>query len=82
MCWFSIDNISLSCFLSFCSYQIQQQAVLVLQENQDLINQLEEQHAEAKATHSRHNTEGIFWNTERPKKNLKRWNKFFHKHLH
>ncbi|XP_063324754.1 centrosomal protein of 89 kDa isoform X1 [Pelmatolapia mariae] len=38
-------------------YQIQQQAVLVLQENQVLINQLEAQHAEAKATHSRHNTE-------------------------
>uniref|UniRef100_A0A668W3V8 Centrosomal protein 89 n=1 Tax=Oreochromis aureus TaxID=47969 RepID=A0A668W3V8_OREAU len=38
-------------------HQIQQQAVLVLQENQVLINQLEAQHAEAKATHSRHNTE-------------------------
>uniref|UniRef100_A0A3Q4GJ88 Centrosomal protein 89 n=1 Tax=Neolamprologus brichardi TaxID=32507 RepID=A0A3Q4GJ88_NEOBR len=38
-------------------YQIQQQAVLVLQENQVLINQLEAQHAEAKDTHSRHNTE-------------------------
>ncbi|XP_030581559.1 centrosomal protein of 89 kDa [Archocentrus centrarchus] len=38
-------------------HQLQQQAFLVLQENQVLIDQLEAQHAEAKATHSKHNSE-------------------------
>ncbi|XP_060898309.1 centrosomal protein of 89 kDa isoform X1 [Labrus mixtus] len=38
-------------------HQLQQQALLVLQENQVLIDQLEAQHAKAKANHSRHYSE-------------------------
>ncbi|XP_061602808.1 centrosomal protein of 89 kDa isoform X2 [Cololabis saira] len=39
------------------SQLLQQQALLVLQENQVLIDQLEAQHVKAKANHSRHETE-------------------------
>uniref|UniRef100_A0A672HP45 Centrosomal protein 89 n=1 Tax=Salarias fasciatus TaxID=181472 RepID=A0A672HP45_SALFA len=38
-------------------HQLQQQAVLVLQENQVLLAQLEAQHVKAKASHSRHTSE-------------------------
>ncbi|KAK5874497.1 hypothetical protein PBY51_019437 [Eleginops maclovinus] len=38
-------------------HQIQQQALLVLQENQVLLDQLEAQHVKAKASHSRHQAE-------------------------
>ncbi|XP_059210588.1 centrosomal protein of 89 kDa [Centropristis striata] len=38
-------------------HQLQQQALLVLQENQVLIDQLEAHHVKAKATHSRHHSE-------------------------
>ncbi|XP_026234953.1 centrosomal protein of 89 kDa [Anabas testudineus] len=38
-------------------HQLQQQALLVLQENQILIDQIEAQHAKAKANHSRHHSE-------------------------
>ncbi|XP_041650524.1 centrosomal protein of 89 kDa [Cheilinus undulatus] len=38
-------------------HQLQQQAILVLQENQVLIDQLEAQHVKAKASHSRHRAE-------------------------
>ncbi|XP_023118144.2 centrosomal protein of 89 kDa isoform X2 [Amphiprion ocellaris] len=37
--------------------QLQQQAILVLQENQVLIDQLEAQHIKAKTNHSKHHTE-------------------------
>lgn len=37
---------------------IQQQALLVLQENQALIGQLEALHEKAKANHGKHQTEG------------------------
>uniref|UniRef100_A0A3Q1F7Q5 Centrosomal protein 89 n=1 Tax=Acanthochromis polyacanthus TaxID=80966 RepID=A0A3Q1F7Q5_9TELE len=37
--------------------QLQQQAILVLQENQVLIDQLEAQHVKAKTNHSKHHTE-------------------------
>uniref|UniRef100_A0A8D0A2J5 Centrosomal protein 89 n=1 Tax=Sander lucioperca TaxID=283035 RepID=A0A8D0A2J5_SANLU len=39
-------------------HQLQQQALLVLQENQVLIDQLEGQHVKAKASHTRHYSEG------------------------
>ncbi|KAF7652738.1 hypothetical protein LDENG_00092680 [Lucifuga dentata] len=39
------------------SHQLQQQAILVLQENQVLINQLETQHVMAKDNYSRHHSE-------------------------
>uniref|UniRef100_A0A3B3VPK6 Centrosomal protein 89 n=1 Tax=Poecilia latipinna TaxID=48699 RepID=A0A3B3VPK6_9TELE len=39
---------------------IQQQALLVLQENQALIGQLEAQHEKAKANHSKHQSEGCW----------------------
>uniref|UniRef100_A0A8C2ZRN8 Centrosomal protein 89 n=1 Tax=Cyclopterus lumpus TaxID=8103 RepID=A0A8C2ZRN8_CYCLU len=38
-------------------HQLQQQALLVLQENQVLMDQLEAQHVKAKASHSRHHSE-------------------------
>ncbi|XP_037339325.1 centrosomal protein of 89 kDa isoform X1 [Pungitius pungitius] len=38
-------------------HQLQQQALLVLQENQVLIDQLEAEHVKAKASHSRHHSE-------------------------
>ncbi|XP_034426783.1 centrosomal protein of 89 kDa isoform X1 [Hippoglossus hippoglossus] len=38
-------------------HQLQQQAFMVLQENQVLIDQLEAQHVKAKANHSRHHSE-------------------------
>lgn len=40
------------------SHQLQQQAFLVLQENQVLLDQLEAQDVKAKAGHSRHHAEG------------------------
>lgn len=45
-------------FSSLCSQMIQQQAFLVLQENQVLIDQLDAQHEEAKVNQKKHKSEG------------------------
>lgn len=53
-----ILTLSFLFLLSLCSHQIQQQAFLVLQENQVLIEKLEAKQDEAKASLSRHQSEG------------------------
>lgn len=45
--------------VSVCSHQVQQQAMLVLQENQLLIEQLEALNAKNEAEHSKHLSEGL-----------------------
>lgn len=65
---YSITGICMTMFwflkksLFFSSHQIQQQALLVLQENQVLLDQLEAQHGKAKASTSRHQAEGTTTN--------------------
>ncbi|XP_024151349.1 centrosomal protein of 89 kDa isoform X4 [Oryzias melastigma] len=51
------ESGSMSGYSQKDSQQIHQQALLVLQENQDLLDQIEAQHVEAKANQSKHQSE-------------------------